>query len=284
MVTKDEMADYLEDYARHFELPVRKGTRVDCLTRRGESFLVRAGRTEFEAANVIVAMANYQVRRVPPFSRELSPDIRQLHSGEYRNPSQLQDGPVLIVGAGNSGTDIGMEVVQHHQTWMAGDHPGHVPFRIEPLLARLLLIRMVRFVGHRVLNTGTPIGRRARPTMLKSGAPLVRVKPNDLVAAGVTRVSRVTGVERGLPCLEDREVLDVANVIWCTGSRPGFSWIDLPIFQEGEEPDHRRGIVDAEPGRYFVGLNFLYAATSDTVTGVVRDAKYVVRALCSRNS
>ena len=167
---------------------------------------------------------------------------------------------------------------------MAGEHPGHVPFRIEPWLARFLLIRMVRFAGQHVLNTATPIGRRARPSMIKSGGPLVRVKPNDLLKVGVTRVPRVTGVEGGVPRLENGEVLDVANVIWCTGSRPGFSWIDLPIFQDGEEPTHHRGIVDAEPGLYFVGLNFLFAATSDTVTGVVRDAKYVVKSLAARTA
>lgn len=281
-ITKDEMADYLESYAARFELPVRTNARVNCLTRAGERFRVTAGDRTYEANQVVVAMANYQKPRVPEFAPDLDPEVVQLHSSQYRNRTQLREGGVLIVGAGNSGAEIAMDIVPHHDTWMAGTHPGHIPFRIEPFIARNGLVRMVRFVGHHVLNLGTPMGRSVRPKFLAMGAPFVRVKPNDLVAAGVERVPRVVGTERGLPQLEGGRVLDVANVIWCTGYRPGFSWIDLPVFEGAEEPRHERGVATNEPGLYFVGLDFLYAATSDTVTGVSRDAKHIVEAIASR--
>jgi putative flavoprotein involved in K+ transport len=283
-VSKDAMADYLEAYQQRFQLPVRHGVKVDGLRRQGSRYVVSAGELEIVADNVVVAMANYQIPRIPGFAKALDPRIVQIHSSAYKNPSQLQEGSVLVVGAGNSGADIAMEVAKSHPTWMAGKESAAVPFRIEPFIARNFLVSIVRFVGHHILTVRTPIGRKARPKFLASAAPLVRVKPKDLVASGIHRVSRVAGVQDGLPLVEDGEVLDVANVVWCTGFRPGFSWIDLPIFGDGQEPQHERGIVASQPGLYFVGLHFLYAATSDTVTGVQRDAHRVAKHLLGRTA
>ena len=139
----------------------------------------------------------------------------------------------------------------------------------------------MRFVGHHVLSVRTPIGRKIRPSFLTRPAPLVRVKPKDLDGRGIERVERITGVRDGLPVTEDDRVLEVENVVWCTGFRPGFSWIDLPILGDRQEPMHERGVVEQAPGLYFVGLHFLYAATSDTITGVARDARRVVTHLTS---
>ena len=284
--TKDDVADYLEAYATRFELPVRTGVRVDRLSRNGSRFVVEAGDRILEAANVVVAMASHQVPRVPPFAHELDPGIHQLHSGEYRNPSQLQEGPALVVGVGNSGAEIAIEVVDEHPTWLAGKETGHVPFRIERVPARFVFLPlMFRFIGHRVLTVRTPIGRRMRPKLLSHGAPLVRVKPKDISAAGIERVPRVVGVRDGLPLLEDDRVLEPANVVWCTGFRPDFSWIDLPVFGEDDdpiEPIHHRGIVTEAPGLYFVGLFFLYAMSSGFLPGVGRDAEHVVKEIASR--
>ena len=271
--TKDATADYLENYARHFQLPVRSGVRVERLSRIGDRFLVVAGDQQFEADSVVVAMAGWQRPRVPAFARELNPRIVQLHTFEYRNPSQLQPGGVLIVGAGNSGAEIALDVVRGHDTWLSGPDTGHVPFRIEGLVARLLLVRLVlRLVFHRILTVKTPLGRKVRAKMLHHGEPLVRTKPKDLVAAGITRVPRVVRIENGRPVLEDGRVLDVANVIWCTGFNSGFSWIDLPVFDANGDAKHESGVVTSEPGLYFVGLKFLYAASSSAIHGVGRDA------------
>jgi putative flavoprotein involved in K+ transport len=281
-VTKDDMADYLEDYARHFDLPVRTNTRVDRLEREGERFRITAGEMTLEADNVIVAMANFQQPKPPAFATKLDPRIVQVHSHEYKGPSQLANGTVLVVGVGNSGADIAMEVASEHRTWLAGQESAAIPFRIEPFLARNVLIRVVRFVGHHVLTVGTPVGRKARPHFISSAAPLIRVKPNDFDAAGITRVGRIVDVCDGLPVTADGEVIDVANVVWCTGYRPGFSWIDLPVLGDRQEPRHERGVVPEQPGLYFVGLEFTYSATSATITGVGRDAKRVVKHLTSR--
>jgi putative flavoprotein involved in K+ transport len=281
--TKEQMADYLEGYAKRFSLPVRSGTRVERLGKRGGRFEVTAGGERFEAENVVVAMANYQTPYVPEFARDLNPCIVQLHSHEYRNPGQLRKGGTLVVGVGNSGADIAMEVSRTHPTMISGKESGHIPFPIDTLFARLFLVRLVRFVGHHVLTLSTPIGRKLRPKLLSRAAPLVRVKPKDLVAAGIERVSKVAAVRTGLPVLADGRALEVTNVIWCTGYRPGFSWIDLPIFGEGGKPVHDRGVVANAPGMYFVGLHYLYSMTSATVIGVGRDAERVARAIASRS-
>jgi putative flavoprotein involved in K+ transport len=186
---------------------------------------------------------------------------------------------VLVVGVGNSGGEIAIEVAGGQATWLSGKEHGHVPFRIEGALARFVLLPLLfRFIGHRVLTVNTPIGRKVRSKLLSHGPPLVRVKPKDLASAGVERVPRIVGVRDGLPLLENQRVVEAANVVWCTGFRPDFSWIDLPIFGEDKrEPMHLRGIVANEPGLYFVGLFFLYAMSSGFLPGVGRDAEYIVK-------
>jgi putative flavoprotein involved in K+ transport len=281
--TKDQMADYLESYVAHFQLPVRTGTRVDRVSKSGDRFLVSAGDRQFLAEQVVVAMANYQRPRVPGFSRELEPSIMQLHSSAYRNPAQLRPGGVLVVGVGNSGAELAAEFVRSgHPTWLSGRESGEVPFRFDSAAGQLILLKILfRVVFHRVLSTSTPMGRRARPKMLSHAAPLIRVKSKDLARAGVVRVPRTAGVRNGRPLLDDGRVLDVANVVWCTGYEPGFSWIDLPVFDAEGQPLHRRGISLAEPGLSFVGLHFLHAMSSAMIHGVGRDAEYIAEHIAS---
>jgi putative flavoprotein involved in K+ transport len=274
--TKDEMADYLEAYADHFQLPVRNGVTVEGLRREGDRYVLRVGGRRLEADRVVVATGAYHTPRIPPFAGQLDPRIVQLHSQDYRRPSQLRGGGVLVVGAGNSGAEIALEAAKEHRTWLAGRHPGHLPVRHGPAAARFVF-PVVRFLGSRVLTLDTPIGRKVRPRFVSRGTPLIRVRPNEYAAAGIERVPRVTGVRDGWPLLADGRVLDVANVVWCTGFGLDFSWIDLPVFTDEGEPWHWRGVVDGEPGLYFVGLQFQYAATSEVLPGVGRDAEYVAR-------
>ena len=282
--TKDEMADYLAAYAKRFELPVRTAVRVTSLTREGDRYILStASGARYEAANVVVAMATLQKPQVPSFSTDLDPSIVQLHSSEYRNLSQLRPGPVLVVGAGNSGAEIAHETARNgHTTWMSGRDVGRIPFRFGSVARSALTRVMLRVVFHRVLTVDTPIGRKVRPKMLQHAAPLIRATPDVLAAAGVTRVPRVAGARGGRPLLADGRGLDIANVIWCTGYHPGFSWIDLPVFDEDGQPRQDRGVVRNEPGLYFVGLNFLYAMSSTMIHGVGRDADHIADVIATR--
>ena len=278
-VGKDQVADFLEAYATEMKLPVRSGVRVNRLGKEGQHFVLETTEGQMRARNVIVAMADYQRPYVPPFATELDSEIRQMHSSAYQNAAMLTDGTVLVVGLGNSGADIALDVAASHDTIVAGRESGAVPFKIEGWFGRHLGTRLVRFAMVRVLNTSTPIGRRARPKLLIKGPPLVRVRPKELRGAGVGRVGRIERVENGRPVTEEGEALDVANIIWCTGYHPGFEWVDLPIFDENGAPRTTRGVVEEAPGLYFVGLFFLHSMWSETITGVQPDVAYIVRHL-----
>jgi putative flavoprotein involved in K+ transport len=275
-VGKDRVADYLEAYASEMGLSVRSGVRVVRLSRDGDGYLVETTDGVYSARNVIVAMADYQTAKVPPFASQLDPDIVQMHSSAYKRPGQLRDGNVLVVGLGNSGADIAYEVAKTHDTIVSGREKGGIPFALEGWFGRHLGTRLVRAAMVRVLNTSTPMGRQARRRMLESGPPLVRVRAKELRQAGVQRVGRTISVEEGMPVTEDGGRVEVANVIWCTGFSRGFGWIDLPIFDDEGRPIHTRGVVESQPGLYFLGLFFLHSAWSETITGVQPDARHVL--------
>jgi putative flavoprotein involved in K+ transport len=281
--TKDEVGDYLETYAREFELPVRTGVAVDSLTREGDGYVIHAGQQRFEAANVVVASGTWQMPVTPEFAGALDPSIRQMHSHDYRNPGQLQPGPVLVVGAGHSGSDIAYDVARAgHPTTLSGRIHGEIPFRIDGRPARAIL-PVLFFLAKHVLTLRTPIGRRMSTEVRGGGGPLLRIKRADLAEAGVEHTpARVAGVEGGKPALDDGRVLDVANVVWCTGFRKDTSWIGLPVTGEDGWPEQKHGVAASWPGLYFVGLPFLQAFASMLVGGVGRDAERVAKHIARR--
>jgi putative flavoprotein involved in K+ transport len=280
--TKDEMGDYLESYAEHFRLPVLSGVTVDALWREGNLYKVKAGDLFWETEQVVVAMSNYQHPKIPSFAKELVEDIVQIHSCDYKNPSQLQEGSVLIVGAGNSGAEIAMELAKTHEVYLSGRDVGHIPFNIEGRAAKWFLARFVlRFLFYRVLTTNTFLGKKVRPKMVSQGGPLIRQKPKMISRAGIKRVAKLAGVHEGKPVFENKMILDVKNVIWCTGFYPRFAWIDVPVFRD-DEPTQNRGVVAGEPGLYFLGLHFLFAFSSSMIHGVGRDARYIAGVIISR--
>ncbi len=281
--TKDGVADYIEAYAARFDLPVQTGVRVERLSRNGNGFELVAGNRRLAADNVVVATGAYQGQRVPAFAAELDPEIVQLDSTTYRNPSQLQEGGVLVVGAGQSGAEIAFDVSDSHRTWLSGKDVGQIPVSFGGLLDRLLTPPFWFLASH-VLTVGTPIGRKIRPKAIRTAAPLERIRSKELAAAGIERVPRTVGVRDGSPELEDGRVLDVANVIWCTGFRADYEWIDLPVFDDEGEPRYERGVVESQPGLYFVGRFFLYGFTSALLGGVGRDAEHIANHIAARAS
>ena len=281
--TTAEMADYLEAYATQFELPVRSSTRVVELSREGECYVVTAGGQTLEAENVVVASGVMQEPIVPSFAPDIDRRIRQLHSSDYRNPSQLQEGAALVVGASHSGADIAFEAAAEHETILSGPDTGQIPASVETRRGRLGF-RLLLFAGTHVLTMDTPLGRKMRPHIRHGGAPLLRYRKKDLAAVGVERVlARTVGVEDGMPVLDDGRVLDVQNVIWCTGFRRDDSWIQVP-FEVGEDgyPVQYRGVVASAPGLYFVGMLFLHSFASMLIAGAGRDAERVAKHIAAR--
>jgi putative flavoprotein involved in K+ transport len=278
--TKDDLADYFEAYAARFELPVRTGVTVTRLSRDDQRFIVETTSGCIEADNVVIATGHEHTPNIPSFARDLDPSILQLHSKDYRRPSQLRPGPALVVGAGNSGVEIALDISRTHPTFLSGRyHRAPVGPSRHPLLT-LALLPILFFV----LTIDTPIGRKIGPKLVRGSAPVERVRKSELVAAGVEMVSRTVGVRDGTPVLEDGRALDVGNVIWCTGYRTDLAWIDLPIMAADGEPRQRRGIVASIPGLYFVGRFFQYRFISSLLGGVAFDAAYIARQIVRRAS
>ena len=281
--TKDEMADYLEAYASHFALPVRLGTGIGTLTQEAGRFVADTGGSRIEAETVVVASGVFEKPYVPEFAEELSPSITQLHSSAYRNPTQLQEGPVLVVGASHSGADIAYEAASSHDVVLSGRDTGQLPASIESRRGRMLF-RGLFLAGTHVLTVDTPLGRKMRTEIRKGGAPLLRYRRSDLREAGVERVlERTAGVRDGLPMLDSGRVLDVRNVVWCTGFRPDFGWIRLPL-EIGEDgyPVQYRG-ASTTPGLYFVGLPFLHSFASMLIGGAGRDTERVANQIAAQS-
>jgi putative flavoprotein involved in K+ transport len=273
--TKDQTADYLERYAERFELPVRCGSPVRRVARNGRGYVVDCAGGPIAADNVVVATGTFGRPYSPACAEELDPRIVQLHSSEYKNPSQLRDGPVLVVGAAHSGADVAMDCAATHRTILCGRDTGQVPIDIESRRGRAVW-RALSFLARRVLTTRTPIGRRMRPEIRGHGGPLLRYKRADLEAAGVERTTaRAAGTRDGRPLLDDGTVLDVANVVWCTGFKQDFGWIELPVVGDDGWPREERGVVPSAPGLYFTGLAFQYAFSSMLLLGAGRDAEHV---------
>jgi putative flavoprotein involved in K+ transport len=272
--SKDEVADYLEEYVRHFNLPVRHNVKVESISRNGQNYQISAGAARFTARNVIVATGPYQAPYTPSFSIKLDPGILQLHSSGYCNPQQIPVKSVLVVGAGNSGAEIALELSKAgKQVWLAGRDVGRIP--INSPLGKLFDGRLVWWFLTHVLTMNTSIGRKMQASATYHGTPLGRARRDDIAKAGVIFTPRMSGVQAGKPQLVDGRILPAEGVIWATGFQPDYSWINLPILDEHGYPLHSRGIVQNAPGLYFIGLPFQIGLNSSLLGGVGIDAAYI---------
>ena len=279
LADKDEVGDYLERYAERFDLPVRLSSPVQSVTSDGEQFTIAiaGSETRLEASNVIVATGAFQRPYIPAVASRLASSIVQLHSSSYRNPLLLPDGPVLVVGAGNSGAQIALELAGSRKVWLAGRNTGHLPRRILgrdvfdwiwPVLTRA--------------TSDTRFGRRLRRKATTGGDALIGIPERELAAAGICRVARLDTERGGLPVC-DGKVLEPRVIIWCTGFAPDYRWIDVPIFDEAGYPRHERGVVGQVPGLFFVGLRFQHRLSSSLIGGVGADAAYVAERVAQRS-
>lgn len=271
--SKDETAQYLEDYAEHFQLPIAFNTPVQSLSRSGGRFRLTAGGRELEVDHVVVATGAFHKPKFPPFAAALDPAIRQIHSSQYHNPGQLQDGSVLVVGAGNSGLEIAMELgASSRQVWLSGKDNGRIPISNSlPLVGNVFW-----WVINKKLTADSRVGRKVRAKLLAGGGdPLIGISLKMADQAGVTRVGRTESVQDCKPVVAGGQLLDVQNVVWATGAGPDYNWIHLPVFDEKGLPVHQRGAVPSAPGLYFLGLRFQYALASTLLGGVGADAAYL---------
>lgn len=267
---KDEVAAYMEDYARKFELPIRLGSPVTSLARSDSGYLIETREGEpraYEAAQVIVATGAYQRPHTPPIAGKLGEGVVQLHSADYRNPSEIPAGTVLVVGAANSGVGIAEDLAPTHRVHLSRGA------RL-PRLPRRILGKSLHFWGDHLGLIGAPFhtlrGRTQR------GELLVGTSPRQLARRhGVELHPRTVDASGRSVRFENDRTIDVDVVVWATGYRSDYSWIHVPVFDEHGTPRHRRGVTDS-PGLYFLGMHGQYSRGSSLIYWVKDDASYIV--------
>jgi putative flavoprotein involved in K+ transport len=266
---KDEVAGYLRDYARTFELPVQLDTAVEAVAPDADGYRVETSAGPLTATAVVVATGAFQRPRIPAFAKGLAPQVRQVHSARYRNPSQLAPGPVLVVGAGNSGLQLAAELAgAGHPVHLAvGSKQMALPRRILGAdvftwLDRSGFMRapLARMPGWLAGDGDVLVGQSIRGVVRRHG---VVVHPRAVAAAGTT----IT--------FEDGHGLDPANVVWATGFEPDLAWLPPSALDAAGRPVHTEG-VSPSPNLYFVGLERLRTSGSALLGWVGRDAERIV--------
>ena len=277
---KEDVADYFAYYARVFRIPIRFGARVTELRREGNAFVVATSDgTVLTASSVIVATGANQRPHVPDFASSLDPKIVQMHSSAYRRPDSVPQGTVLVVGAGNSGAQIAIELAESgRDVILSGRDTGLMPRRF---LGRDIYDWIWPTILQPTVNSW--IGRRLMKGRLFSGDPLVGIPASALDRPDLSRAGRTVSTKAGDPVLEDGRVLrDLAAIVWSTGYRPDYDWIDLPVLGLDGYPEHRRGVATIVPGLGFIGMRFQHRMRSALLGGVGEDAEHVVRKIAAK--
>jgi len=272
--TKDEISEYLEEYANHFNLPIRHLIKVESLCYNKDGYEIITKSTRFHAKNVIVATGPFQKPFIPGFSTKLHNKIIQLHSIAYQDPNQFPVSKVLVVGAGNSGAELALELAKSgKKVWLAGRDVGKVPANSP--LGKVFNGKLIWWIMTHLLTIDTPFGKKMQAKTNHHGTPLGRVTRNEVIASGINLTPKVADIQDGFPKLEDGQILDVEGVLWATGFIPDFEWIKLPIFNNDGYPIHSRGVVKDAPGLFFLGLQFQSGLSSSLLGGVGKDASYI---------
>jgi putative flavoprotein involved in K+ transport len=273
--TRDEVIAYLEQYAQTFDLPIELSSRVRRLSFQDGRFLLELDGRTITADQVVVATGPFQMPFVPEFAGRLAPDVFQAHGTEYRKPSDVPDGTVLVVGGGNTGFQIAKELAETHKVCLAvGSRQTPLPQRFfgRDLFwwltnTGLLNTTVESRLGRKLRHRDTLIGSSPRELRRRYG---VELKPRAVDASG--RVVR----------FEDGSELEVDALLWATGYCPDYSWIDLPVIDPGGRVRHRRGVTDVR-GLCFLGLTWQHTRGSALVGWVKDDAAFIARQIKTWN-
>lgn len=266
--TRYEVIAYLERYAQTFELPTRLGNRVWSLTKADGRFVLGVDDGQIQADQVVVATGPFQLPHIPPFAHRLAAEVRQIHGSEYTRPSAIPAGTVLVVGGGNTGYQIAKELSATHDVQLA------IGSRQKPLPQRFLgrdVFWWLTKTGLINKSVESRLGRR-----LRGKDTLIGSSPRELSDHGITLRPRVVAASGRTVSLADGATLEVDSIIWATGYRSDYSWIDLPVLSSDGRPRHHRGVTDV-PGLYFLGLTWQHTRGSALIGFVRDDAEFIAQ-------
>ena len=270
--TRDEVIAYLEQYAETFELPIEFNRHVRRLSREEGRFVLDMDGRRITAEQVVVATGAFQTPYIPNLSENLDSDVWQAHSTGYRRLSDVPEGTVLVVGGGNTGFQIAKELSATHKV------PLSVGSKQKPLPQRLAgrdLFWWLTKTGLIHKTVESRIGQR-----LKDRDTLIGSSPRELKRYGVELKPRAIAASGRTVTFADGSEVEVDAVIWATGYRPDYSWIDLPILDSNGRLRHRRGVTDV-PGLSFLGLTWQWTRGSALIGWVKDDAAFLAERIAA---
>jgi putative flavoprotein involved in K+ transport len=271
--TRDEVITYLERYAETFELPIELGSAVRRLSHEGDRFVLEAGGRTISADQVVVATGPFQTPFVPKVAEKLDPEVWQAHSTGYRHPSNLPEGSALVVGGGNTGFQIAKELSSTHKVVLS------ISSKQQPLPQRIAGRDLFWWLTKTHLLSKTVESRLGKKA--KGRDTLIGSSPRELTRRyGVELKARATDGVGRLVRFEDGSTLEVDAVIWATGYRPDYSWIDLPIFDSQRRLQHRRGVTSAS-GLFFLGLTWQWTRGSALIGWMKDDAAFLAERIAN---
>jgi putative flavoprotein involved in K+ transport len=276
--TKDEIGDYVSHYAKTFSIPVMLHTVVEKLEREGDYFVLSTNQGDFRSKQIVVATGPFHQPNIPMFSEFLSEEVLQLHSSEYKNPDQLQNGATVVVGGGNSGAQIAVELANHTQVYLSvGHNPKFLP---QNVLGRSIFWWIDK-VGIYKANVHSKVGQMIKNNPDPIFGYELKWKLKD---GGVQQKRKAVSAHENQMIFEDHSRVEVRNVIWSTGFKSDFSWISIPfLLNDNGMPIHKRGVTPIK-GLYFLGLPWQYRRSSALLLGVGGDAKYLAEHLMLNRS
>ncbi len=264
--TRDEVVEYLTDYAREFELPVELNARVRAVHACERGYLVETDDRAYEAEQVVIATGPFQTPRIPTIAQHLAADVQQLHSSDYQRADDLADGPVLVVGGGNTGFQIAHELAATREVHLA------IGSRQTPLPQQLLgrdLFAILSATGLMGKTIDSRLGRR-----LSGRDALIGSSPRAIRRRGVHVRPRATGGAATTITFADESTLDPQTVIWATGFGVDYSYVDAPVFDDDGTVIHTRGVT-AATGLYVLGMPWQHTRGSALLGWVKDDAQHI---------
>ncbi len=266
---KHEVASYLKAYVSKFNIPIEFNHKIISLKKENNIFSLKSDNRVFKAKNVIIATGPFHKPFTPKFHTKISKDIIQIHSEHYKSPAQLQEGATLVVGSGDSGVQILSEVSKTGKpVYFSGE--TNILSIPQEILGKTLFWWFGK-LGLLTVSKHSWIGRK----LSKGVQPVIGTNTKKLFKKkNITCIGRTLDANNKEIFCEKDNIKDIKNIIWATGFKPNFNWIDNVELDENNYPKNYRGVSNIE-GIFFLGLPWLYTRGSATLGGVKKDAKYL---------